>query len=178
MSTEIKIELSQEAEATLRKSEGLPQEMLWAIAAAMKFENALTVSHIREAYLNFPKQGPTVPIGCRAVTKRMRQSLWASDPVISGQVVQSAIGNNAVSKTGVCYPAVHEFGATIPAHKITASGKALRFKIGERIIFRKSVNIPEVTLPARAPIQRGISDRLSDYSQGISEAIAAGWRAN
>jgi hypothetical protein len=174
MSVEIKFALSDEAQQIMRDLRTAPQWMLAAIAAAMAAENDLTVSHIQEKYLSFPRDEPATELGLRVQSNRLRQSLWASDPVIRGQVVESAIGDNVTSH-GVNYAAVHEFGATIPAHKVTAKGKALRFEIGGRVLFRKSVNIPEVTLPARAPIQHGIADRAGAYGSAISDAISKAW---
>jgi phage gpG-like protein len=165
MGEQINIELSTEAKALLASLDQAPQKMLEAIAATLKYQNELTVSHIQSSYLSFPKDGPPSEIGLRVQSNRLRQSAWASDPVISGQVVDSAIGDN------VEYAAAHEFGADIPAHKVVAKGKALRFQIGDRVLYRKSVNIPEVHLPARGMFRRGINDRLSEYSKSISIAM-------
>ena len=177
MSVEIKMELSAEAQRIMDDLASAPVWLLQAIAGAMAAENDLTVSQIQEKYLSFPRDEPATELGLRVQSNRLRQSLWASDPVIRGQAVESAIGDKVTSH-GVNYAAVHEFGATIPAHKITAKGKALRFQIGERVLFRKSVNIPEVTLPARAPIQHGINDRAGAYGESISAAIQKAWEAH
>lgn len=166
MAEQIKIELSEEALAIVRSFQTLPDTMLGAIARAMDLENQFTVSHIQAEYLSFSKGGPPVEIGLRVQSNRLRGSVRASKAVVSGQAVESAIGSN------VEYAAIHEFGGTIPAHTVTAKGGGmLRFQIGERVMFRKSVNIPEIDMPARAPFQRGINDRLNDYGEAISEAV-------
>ncbi|MDB6108332.1 MAG: uncharacterized protein JWR69_82 [Pedosphaera sp.] len=167
----LKIELSEEAKAVLRNVQTLEPNALAGMARAMDRENQFTVSHIQQEYLSFGRGGPSSPIGLRVQSNRYRQSLRASQATIDGQVINSAIGSNATNK-GVSYPAIHEFGAEIPPHKITASaGKMLRFQIGSRVIFRKSVNHPGMTLPARRPIGRGIQDRLTNYQTALSAAV-------
>jgi len=82
--------------------------------------------------------------------------------------VESAIGDNVV------YAAIHEFGGTIPARKIVPKNKqALRFQIGDRVIFAKSVNMPAVQMPERGMFRRGIRDQQADYAQSISKAVIA-----
>ena len=168
MSETINIELSAEAQAILARMEEAPEKMLTAVADAMRYENELTVSHIQQAYLSFPRDGAPSEIGLRVQTNRLRQSAWASEPVISGSQVQSAIGDN------VAYAAIHEFGGTIPAHKILPKNKkALRFQIGERVIFAASVNMPERAMPERGMFRRGIRDRQAEYGKSISKAVIA-----
>lgn len=165
----IKIEIPEASEKVRRTLEAFPAQSLVAIARAMDQENNRTVSHIQLAYMSFPKDGPSNPIGLRVQTNRLRQSMRATKSVISGQGVSSSIGSN------VEYAAAQEFGATIPAHKVTAKGKALAFHIGDRLIFRKSVNIPEITLPARGFTQRGITDRLPAYGESILAGLDKLW---
>ena len=139
-----------------------------AIARAMDKQNQLTVAHIQKTYLSFAGAGPTVPTGLRVKSNRLRGSLRASKAVNTGAGVVSAIGTNVV------YAAIHEFGGEIPAHDIVArNGRALRFVIGGRVIFRHRVHFPGATLPARAPIQRGIRDCLPQYTTAISGAIGS-----
>ncbi len=170
MPTEIKIELTEEAQQTLRTVQSLPMNMLIGIARAMDLENQFTITHIVSDYLSFPRDQPPVSIGLRVQTGRGRASIRASKAEIRGETVSSAIGSN------VDYMAAHEFGATIPAHDIVPkSGKALRFMIGDRVIFATKVHIPEFELPARAPVQTGIEDRAQEYGQAISDAINEAW---
>lgn len=164
------MELTAEARATLAAVKNLPGTALERIARQFDYQNALTVSHIQKEYLSFPKDEPATELGLRVQTNRLRSSVWASQAQVEGQTVDSAIGSN------VEYAAIHEFGGTIPAHTVTAKpGGKLRFQIGERVLFRQSVNIPAVTMPARAPFQRGINDRLTAYVRAISEAVAGAW---
>jgi hypothetical protein len=167
----IKVELTPEAQAILKNLKALPTTALEAMAEATDTENEQTVAHIKLDYLSFPKHEPAVAIGLRVRTNRYRQSLDRNKARIDGQTIYSAIGSN-VKNNGVSYPAIHEFGATIPPHKITAApGKKLKFKIGGRVMYRASVNHPGSTLPARRPIQRGITDRLTDYQNALSAAV-------
>jgi hypothetical protein len=179
-----RIELTPEARRILDDLGSAPEWVLAAIAAAAKKQNELTVDHIRQKYLFFPRSEPTTPIGLRFVTGRLQQSLWASDPVVTAGRVESAIGNN-VKSHGVNYAEVHEFGAEVPAHDLKAKpgrsktnpkhAHVLAFKIGDRVIYRHQVHIPAYSLPARAPIQRGIADRLDDYGAALSDAIVDAW---
>jgi hypothetical protein len=149
--------------------------MLEAIAAAMAEENHLTVSHIQTKYLSFARAEPATELGLRVQSSFLRLYLHDSDPVIGNGQVVSAIGDDVMSH-GVNYAAVHEFGATIPAHEVRPkNAQALRFQIGKRVIFAKRVQIPEVTLPARAPIQHGLADRAGACGAAISAAIVSAW---
>jgi len=165
MSEQYRVELTDEGRKTLEAVESLGVRIQPGIARAMDRENVFTVSHIQQAYLSFPKGGPSTPIGCRVQTNRLRNSIRASATVISGDAVISAIGSNVV------YAAPLEFGATIPPHTIRAKGKALRFRIGERVIFAKSVKFPGAVLQPREFVQRGIQDRLPEYSEAFGAAI-------
>jgi hypothetical protein len=164
MSAAISITISDSATAALDRLS--PVTLLPALAHVLDQENQLTVSHIQQHYLSFPKDGPTTLEGLRCVSNRLRGSIRASAAVVTGAGVQSAIGSN------VSYAAAHEFGAVIPPHKITArNGRALYFNIGGKSICVHSVNHPGGVIPARAPIQRGIADRLPSYRSSLSAAI-------
>jgi phage gpG-like protein len=166
MPAQYRIELTEEAKAVIRGAQAMPSKMLLAIAAAMNEENAYTVAHIQTEYLSFPKDGPSVEIGLRAQSQRLRSSVFASAASVQGETIESAIGSS------VEYAAIHEFGGRIPAHTVTAkNAKALAFSIGDRVIYRKSVKIPDVDMPARRPIGRGIEDRLVEVGEAIGEAI-------
>jgi hypothetical protein len=171
MKKTITFTLTPEAQNLLSQTKTVEARVLQAIGKAMDYENALTVSHIQEAYLSFPRGGQASPIGLRVQTNSLRRSLRWAPAVVVGQRVRSSIGNNVTSK-GVNYAAVHEFGAHIPAHTVRAdNARALHFFVGGNEVFAKSAKIPAITLPARSPIRRGINDRISDYSASISAAI-------
>src|SRR5882672_11087002 len=110
----IGIQLTPEAQETLRIMQTLPPEALAGMVKVMDYENLFTIGHIQQAYLQFPSDGPTTPIGLRHITGRLYGSIRASRSVIEEQSVSSAIGSN------VEYAAIHEFGGEIPPHTITA----------------------------------------------------------
>ncbi len=135
------------------------------IAKVMDKENELTVGHIISRRMT--GQGPFAAsegkLGVR--TGRLRRSLRRTKATIVGDGVVSAIGTN------VKYMGPHEFGATTKPHTIRAkAGKALRFGIGGKVVFRKSVKHPGSKIPARRPIFRGIEDRRAAYGQAIGQA--------
>ena len=138
-----------------------------AMRAGLDAANVTTVAYIQEHKLT--AAGPTF---LNVRTGRLRRSARATRAANFGaNGVRSTVGSN------VSYAAAHEYGAR--AHKITASGKALRFQPGGKsvfqrgkgFIFRKSVNIP--ALPARRPFGSGVDDMVNNgtYSAAISDAI-------
>jgi hypothetical protein len=166
MPTEYSITLSAEAQGVLRTLKTAPDAMMVKIAAAMDLENLLTVGHVQEKYLSFPSDGPTSPIGLRHKLGQLKRTADSSAAVIRGQTVSSGIGASVV------YAAAHEFGADIPAHTIKAkNAQALKFTLGGRTIYRRSVNIPAFSLPARRPFARAVGDRLNDYAEAMSAAV-------
>jgi phage gpG-like protein len=192
MSDEIKIELTPEAQQVLASMKTLPERLPRAVAAALDLENVLTVSHIKEAYLAFPRSGPTTPIGLRKLSGRLHQSARASKAVVSGSRVESSIGDN------VKYAAIHEFGGTIqhPARAgkvrlatdrqgrlvrqsehphLAVFARRSRGKLVKEVGYRAKAY--DVEMPARGMFQRGIKDRLTDYGRSISAAVIEGLRA-
>ena len=158
--------LTPEALAIIRGLKNIPAEMTKGIAAAMRKQNALTISHIQKTYASFGKGEAASPIGLRVQSNRYRQGMWSSTSTKGENLCTGAIGNN------VKHARIHEFGGTIPAHTVRAKpGKSLRFTIGGTMLFRKKVEIPAVEMPARAPIQRGVADKLEDYGNRLSAAI-------
>ena len=174
MSEQYRIEITPEAQKVLREVDRFDADMIIAVARAQQLEDQNTLRHIFKDYLSFPSDGPTVPIGLRAMTGRLRGSLYANKPAVVGGTIESTIGTNTE------YAAIHEFGGTIPAHDIVPKkpGGVLRFIIDGRVVFAKKVHIGERVMPARAPIQNGIRDRLPDYSAALSAAIVNTWRKN
>ena len=171
MSTSFAITLDPRAQALLARLHTLPANAAQAMARAMDKQNALTVSHIQRDYLSFARTGASDPTGLRVQTGSARRSLRASTATVTGNAISSGIGGNVTSR-GVNYLAVHEYGATIPPHTITATNaRALHFFAGGKEIFAKSVKFPGVTLPARGMIRRGINDRLPDYGRALSDAV-------
>lgn len=179
----IQIGLTAQAQALLNRFETMPQRVLVGIARGLDDANLKTVSVIQRNYLSFPKGGPATPAGLRRQSGRYRDSLRASKATIQGNAVVSAIGTNAVSKSGVSYPAVHEFGFTgtvmVGGHVrkrfqqkefLTKSGRATRrnIRVGDSVV---RPHQRRMNLPARAPIQRGIQQNLDVTKQLVSAAV-------
>lgn len=149
----------------LQRLRNAPAAVPRAIAQEMNLQNQLTIGHIVQRRMT--GKGPFPPSEGRLGVKtgRLRGSLRATAAVVQGQTITSAIGTN------VKYAGIHEFGGTIPAYVITARNKkSLRFVIGGKVLFRKSVNHPATEIPARAPIFRGIEDRAEQVGAALSGA--------
>lgn len=134
----------------------------------MDEQDQYTVGHIITRYLSFPATGPTTLEGLRSISNRLRGNLRAVPATITpGGGVAGGVSNN------VFYAKYHELGATIKPHDIVARNKkALRFLgKGGKVTFAKKVHHPGATLPARAPMQRGIKDRLPQYVTALQDAI-------
>jgi len=134
----------------------------------MDEEDQYTVGHVMTRYLSFPATGPTTLEGLRSISNRLRGNLRAVPAhVTSDGGVAGGLSNN------VFYAKYHELGATIKPHDIVARNKkALRFfGKGGSVVFAKKLHHPGATLPARAPMQRGIRDRLPRYVAAFEGAI-------
>lgn len=142
-----------------------PELVLPALTRALDAQMQITLGHItaRRMTGRGPYPASEHKLGVR--TGRLRQSLRASKAVVRGGNIEAGIGTN------VKYAGLHEFGGTIAPHTITARlGKSLRFVIGGKVIFRKSVKHPGATYPERAPIYTGIEDRQNEIAAALSTA--------
>jgi hypothetical protein len=120
----------------------------------------LTLSHVRVA--RFRQSGPE-SLGVR--TGRLWQSLRRTDARVVSGGIECAIGSN------VKYLRPHEFGGTVPARTIVATNaKALRFMVGGKVVFAKSVKQKARTIPARAPLRRGVQDRAHEMTRAMGQA--------
>lgn len=188
MGDELRIELSDEARKIVRDL-GQSDWLLQAIAKTSNEQNELNVGHIRKEYASFPKHGPSVPIGLRVQSGQYRRALNRADAVIEGSQVISGIGDS------VKYAAVHEFGFSGEVKVRPHARKKFRVmdfdagytKLGKRMRVRKRVRQADVfvgvgkrkvNLPARAPIQRGIRDRLDEMGAAISSAVVQAFYQN
>jgi hypothetical protein len=160
MAVQIKIQLAPEAERIVANLQTLPPRVLNYIAAAMQQTNQLALRNVK---LRLVGVGPFPAVEHRL--GRRSGSLFAgvraSQPVISGNTVETSIGTNTVNK-GVNYAAVHEFGAVI-------ASRATRNK--NKNFAKRHPQTKGYTLPARAPFQTGIGETLPDYNRNISAAI-------
>ena len=152
-----------------------------AIARTLDYQNQLTVSVIQAKYMSFPRQGPSTLEGLRVISNRLRGSIRASSALVTAQGVVSAIGSNVV------YAAIHEFGYDGPeqvsAHvrhrysmqSFKFGGRASRHNVrGGDIEVRGFTR--QMHMPARAPIQHGIEDRLPEYGPALSDTVMGFWK--
>lgn len=161
-------------------------------ARVMDYENQLTISHIQLRYLSFPKDFIGPVDGLRVRSNRLRSSLWAAKARVVGGALLSSIGTN------VNYAGVHEYGYNGPVQvrAFTRVNKALdvyrTVTIGEfdlktgRISRRKAkrervasgisrvrAHTRHVHYAERAPIRRGIADRVPAYTVALEQAALA-----
>lgn len=168
----LKAELSNEARSLMARL-GSSQRVLQAMRGALERETQATWRHITMERMR-GNDGTPFPasqgiLGVR--TGRYRQALRATRAVISGQSVVSGIGAN------LKYAGIHEFGGKTPAHIIEPRKKkgTLAFQIGGRLVFAKMVKHPGSRIPERAPVRRGIEDRLPQLSEALSGACIGAW---
>lgn len=189
MSASVEINLTPEAQAVLARVASFPADARVAIARTMDQQNLLTVSHIQRRYLSFARQGPTTLEGLRTFGG-YRNRLRTSKAHIDGTTITSGIGSN-ITNRGFSYPALHEFGGswTKKAGKVRlretaggelerqAGGRLAKFAARHHKRFREVAFAggTQVTMPARAPITRGIQDREQDYGAAVSETIVTTW---
>jgi hypothetical protein len=165
MSVTHEIKLTDESKRMLASLSDLRQKILRSIADATDLQHQATIGHIQEKRMSADKFNPPRPPSegvLRTLTNRLRGSLRASKATISESGVTSAIWTN------VKYAGPNEFGSK--PHKILPKkGKALKFEFNGNTLYRRSVNHPGT--PARAPIRRGIEDRLPQYEKALSRAV-------
>ena len=156
--------------AAIKGLETFPARVLQGIAKALDLENELTVGHIVATRMTGTGPFPAEEGKLGVRTGRLRRSLRPSQARVVGSYVLSSIGTN------VEYAGIHEFGGTIPAHDIRPKkGKALRFMVGGAVIFASRVHMPAVTMPRRAPISRGIEERVENYRHAVGAAVLSTW---
>lgn len=188
----IKFPASGELLAKIDKLE--PARLLPVLAKTLDTENDLTVDHIKSKYLSFGKGEPPTKEGLRVQSNRYRQSLRHSNATITAQGLTSSIGTNIKNK-GFSYPRLHEFGGTVTLPerigavrlKTDARGQLI-LRGGRLATFAKNTSkrakvvafvasAHSKTYPARAPIQRGINDRLPEYGKAFLAAINKEFKA-
>ena len=81
--------------------------------------------------------------------------------------IEASVGTN------IRYARPHEYGVAHP-WTIAAKGRALRFVIGGRVIFRRSVRHPP--LPERSFLRSALADMAPRIDEGLREAVAQSLR--
>jgi hypothetical protein len=184
------ITLPPDTAATLARMQSWPAALTRGLLAALNRENELTVGHIQRTRATGKGPFPVAEGKLGVRSNRYRGSLRRSAAEVSGGSIVSAIGTN------IAYAAAHEFGfagsVEVPAHtrrrfgKFTTGGVAVfdprtgRIKKSRKRVVELQTGAHQVkahkrqlNIPARAPIQRGISDRLPDYAPALSAAVVA-----
>jgi phage gpG-like protein len=79
--------------------------------------------------------------------------------------------------TNVKYAKTHELGLTIPAHIVRARrGKALKFMVGGKLLFRKQVRIPAVKMPKRSFLQASLEQMRPTIKAELEKALLKGFK--
>jgi hypothetical protein len=164
----ISIKLSPKSQEIVNRLQTLPQEILRGIADGMFKASTTAKSNIQRDYLSYPRDEPTTPLGLRNVTGNYLRSLRAGESQIEGQRVISSIGSLVLSKSGVSYPSVHEFGADIPSRPTRSKNKYYAKKHPTTKAYR---------IGERAPIQHGVQDSVPYYNMNVSRGIKDTWAA-
>lgn len=186
MAAQLQIQIPPASRQLLERLKAMPGRVPQIVAAGMKKQDPFTVTAIQQNHLT--GLGPFPPeqhkLGVRS--SRLRGSVIASEPVITGEQVSTSIGSN------VKYAAIHEFGGVIRIGARTTQiglrtdrrGNLLRqplhrnlavfaFK-NQKLARRQTVTIPahDIPMPERAPFRTGIRECLPDYAQAIATAFA------
>lgn len=169
----------------LNRLDHAPVALKVSLGRAVDLENQLTVSHIAQRYLS--KRGPDT-LG--VVTNRLRSSLWAAKARVTGGVLLSAIGSN------VSYAGVHEFGfdGPVKVRAFTRRNRALDVyrvvrveavlnedgsisrrarksrQLAAQGVQRVRAHTRHAHYAERAPIRRGIADRMPAYGVALEKA--------
>lgn len=164
MSFSTTVELTPEARRIMRSVQTLPDRMGGEIARVLDLENDHTVSRIQKTYMS--RRG-SMTLGVR--TNRLRGSIRRNRARVSGGgQVSSSIGSN------VEYMGVHEFGyegpQRVPAH-VRRVNQAFGIPLEKPVQARVKAHTRQAKFKERAPIRKGIRDRLPAYSAAISAAI-------
>ena len=186
---EQRIEMTAEARAVLKDLQTLPEWGLAAIARGMDKANQVALANIELKHLTGKGPFPVEDHRLGVVTNRLRGAAHATPSTVSGNTINSAIGDNVV------YAAIHEFGGVI--HKFPKAGKVrLRTNAqGELMrqaanahlaVFAKSTHTRvkevdfvaqahDVTMPERAPFRTGIAEVLDQYGTIVSDEFLGAW---
>jgi hypothetical protein len=182
----IQISLTTESAALLARSQAWPRALMTNLRTTLDLENQLTAGHIAATRLS--RRGPET-LG--VVTNRLRPSVRPTVAVVQGDALYSAIGSNVV------YMAPHEFGftGTVQVKEHRARHHALDvFNVrgslvhGWQLANLRKGNRPsrvaegfvtvrahpmQMNIKERAPLRRGIGDRVPHYRTALSATVVA-----
>ena len=125
-----------------------------------------------ESTRNRIRSTKTSPAGAPWKANRAGTSTLYRSGALERSIDYTASADSVVVGSGLVYARIHQDGGTIPARKIEAkNARALAFKAGGRLVFAKSVNIPEVTMPARTYLGLSTKDE-ADIIRAAEDWIA------
>jgi len=186
----VTITLPPETVALLARVSAWPAALTRAVIATLNEQNQITVGHIQRTRASGKGPYPVSEGKLGHVSGFYFKELWAAKPIVSGGSILSAIGNH------IRYAGAHEFGANktvaVKEHMSrrlqTFTQKASKYvdprtgrirKSAKRTItltkavFKVKAHQMRMHIPARAPIRRGIEDRLPLYGPALGNAIVA-----
>lgn len=190
MNLNVTLQLPPDSVALLARSAMWPRALTAHLIKALDLQNQLTIGDM--SIKRFSGTGP-FPVSegrLGAITNRLRGSLRNAPAVLSGGAIVSAIGTN------VRYGVAHEFGfaGTVSRRAHTrrrfttqqVGGNAFldprtgRIRKSRKKLQRVQTGTVQVRahqlqvhIPERAPIRRGIADRLPAYAPALGAAVVA-----
>jgi phage gpG-like protein len=159
-----------------RRMQSFPGRVAEMLRGELDRQNRTTITHVARTRLSFPRASNPGLEGLRVQTGTLRRGLVAGFiPAYnhSNTTIVGGISNR------VRYASIHEFGGTIPPRGIIRpkTAKALRFVVNGRVLFRKWVNQTEPsTIPARAPVRKGLDERMPVYRQNCAAIVQREFR--
>lgn len=185
----IEVHLDTKAAELLEKRLLQPEPMVQAMRRTMDEQNLYTIRKIIQERMTGKGPFPVEEHRMGVVTGHMRRSLFSTPAVptrASGTsfALTSSIGSRAR------YAAAHEFGfegdVTVRGYTRRAARQRARYDLrtGERLRAGRRTggraevwgHVRRMRIPARAPVQTGILDRLPEYGRALSRAIVAAWK--
>lgn len=93
---------------------------------------------------------------------------------VARRVEDGADGVQGVVGTNIEYGGIHEFGGRTKPHIIEAkNAAALKFTIGGRTVFAKSVNHPGSIIPERSFLRSALADLRTKIETELADAFKA-----
>ena len=198
------IKISSNAGKVMAKIRAVPDSVRAAIVVAMDRENENTVRHTIKNRLSGKGPYPVSQHRLGFVTRKLGQSLRAVPARIGGAVIVSAIGASvryaAAHEFGfagrvrvrshqrelgrqfqrgtaiIGARSAARLGLLTKAGKVRKRGGLVELHESRRTSARVRAHHREMNIPARAPIQHGIQDRLEAYGKRLSAAIVNTWK--
>jgi phage gpG-like protein len=179
----VTIEIDARTRVYIAQAAQWPENMMRGIARGMQKANAFVVSDIQSRRLTGKGPFPVEEHRLGIVTNRLRSSLRATAPVVSGLECTTSIGSN------VKYAPLHEFGATFQrtsqpgVARLKANARGELVMRGNLATFarkgsKRFVAVPftggktyKVTIPERAPVRTGIRENMPTYNRFLREEI-------